>query len=149
MTAGVPPALSPALVQAFWDTLFSVEGLAEPLRIGVHAAATDEWLTRQNAQTAVVITAYNPFAQETRTSENEARQSALLLALRGEGWRYFAAEGQGIDGAWPAEPSVCVLDVPELVAKSWLVRLRQLALVAVRRGHAPELAFHPEATVFP
>ena len=105
MTA--PSSVSPALVQAFQDTLFSVEGLAKPLRIGVYDPATDDWLTLHNAQSAVVITAYNPFALPASFEENEARQAELLLALGWEGWRFVLAEGRGIAGDWPAELSSC------------------------------------------
>jgi hypothetical protein len=111
------------------------------LSIGDSAGAHDEWLARMGSESAVVITAWNPFSHQLSQLKNDAANRHLVNAIEEMSLRWVAARGSSAGGGWH-EDSCCVFDVPASLVEQWLVRYQQNAVVRVRRGGIPELVWH-------
>ena len=130
---------------AYAKTEFTVFAPAEHvLRIGQDSLQAASWLRRHGAQSATVVTAWNPFSLELTAKQNQERQLRLQKELTTTGLRIFAAQGQDKLSAWPAEPSLCVFDGTADQIDSWLVKFEQNAVVQVDATGACALLWHPD-----
>jgi hypothetical protein len=111
------------------------------LSIGDSVGAHDEWLARAGRESAVVITAWNPFSHQLSQLKNDAANRHLVNAIEDASLRWAPARGSSPGGGWH-EDSYCVFEVPESLVEHWLVRYQQNAVVRVRRGGRPELVWH-------
>ena len=118
---------------------------AEPvlLRIGDPAAKHEAWLRQMNADSATVLTAWNPLGVEKPPAVNQRAQEQLLSAIRARALRWLPATGEDPAGTWEPEPGFCVFDAPGDVLDEWLVIFRQNAAVRVARDADCRLVWHP------
>lgn len=138
-----PAGISPELAHAFAQTLFEVYGPAPiTLQIGQRAEAATQWLDRQQARSALVITGWNPFGRAQGIGWNDRANSQLIYEVDQLGLRHLPARGISATGDW-YEDSLCVFDVSAAQIDAWLARFRQAAVVQVRHGQPPELVWHP------
>lgn len=137
-----PVGISPDLAHAFAQTLFEVDG-PHPitLQIGQHAEAAAQWLDRQQARSALVITGWNPFGRAQDIGANDRANHQLTDEVEQLGLRYRPARGVSVTDDWH-EDSLCVFDVSDAQIDAWLARFRQAAVVRVRHGQTPELVWH-------
>jgi hypothetical protein len=109
------------------------------LRPGRREAAADAALTRFGARGAAFVTACNPLGRRAPLPLNRRALARLRARVRERGLAFAEGEGQGDDGTWPAEPSLLVFGLRRTMAAALGRRLRQNAIVFVRRGRAAEL----------
>lgn len=132
--------LSPELFAAYRNAEYVVFGEAPlVLRIGAPNAALDALLQAQGAAGAAFISAANPRSRKRAQGANRAAHRDLAATLRQAGFACYPGEGRDPSGAWPAEPSLLVLDIPRPYAERLGRRFGQNAIVYARRGGAPEL----------
>jgi len=113
------------------------------LRIGDAPAIHADWLQRINAESATILTAWNPLGKEKSRQENDRAQAELRAAIGAPDLRWLPASGQDPAGTWEPEPGFCVFDVPDALLDQWLVRFRQNAAVQVTRQVPCRLVWHP------
>jgi hypothetical protein len=113
------------------------------LRIGDPPAAHRAWLENKGAQSATILTAWNPLGEELPAQANDRAQAALLAEIQAGEYRWLPASGQDPAGTWQPEPGFCVFDVPDDVLDRWLVQFRQNAAVQTTRQDPCRLVWHP------
>lgn len=139
------PTPSDALRAAYAGALYEV--LAAPqacFRLGPGGTEAGPWLAQLGAQSASILTAWNPFSEARPELENLAAQARLRARIEAAGWCWLPAQGADPAGAWPAEPSLCVLDLPEAALDALLLEFRQYAAVCITAQHGARLHWHPE-----
>ena len=135
-------AIPAELVAAYSATLYEVLGdLSAVISITDTAGAHDPWLTQNNSQTAVVITAWNPFSEQMAPAINAAANIRLQMSIETRKLHSAPAQGRHPLGEW-SEESVCVFDVSDELLDSWLIDYRQNAAIRVRLGEQPQLVWH-------
>jgi len=135
--------LDQALIEAYRATdyvLFRVEGDIT-LNIGLPNAAFDRELDRHRADSAIVVTAFNPRSRLLSEAENRARHAELTALLDARGYGYALGEGRDPTGRWKAELECVVFDMPLDAALEIARRFEQNAIVRVERGGAPALVY--------
>ena len=136
------PAPEPHLIATYAAARYEVLGdLPALLLVSDTAGAHDDWLRANNSESAIVITAWNPFSHQLSAKKNELANRHLAGAIESAFRRWVPARGAATGGRW-AEDSYCVFDVPDPLLEQWLVRYQQNAAVRVRRGERPELVWH-------
>ncbi|HLV49291.1 MAG TPA: DUF3293 domain-containing protein [Aliidiomarina sp.] len=104
-------SLSDSLVHAYATTDFKVffEYGDAILNIGEPCSALDQQLLAKGAETAVILTAWNPHSKPTAKAANDSAQKELQQSLR----EYFVlpALGEEPHGEWPAEESFVIVDI--------------------------------------
>jgi hypothetical protein len=136
--------LDQALIDAYRATnyvLFLDEEREITLNIGVPSPAFDRMLDRRGVETAVVVTAYNPRSVVLSDAENRARHAELTEMLNARGYDYALGEGRDPTGHWKAELECVVFGISMEVGLEIARRFDQNAIVFVRRGGLPELAY--------
>ena len=144
MTQETIPKPNAKTVAAYESTHYFAQN-SEPvlLRIGDAAGSHAAWLQKMGAQSATIMTAWNPIGKETPPAANERAQEALLSAIRARNLRWLPASGEDPAGAWEPEPGFCVFDAPDEVLDEWLGIFRQNAAVRVSRDSDCRLVWHP------
>lgn len=142
--------LTPGLRMAYRRTSYVVTDPATPLVLKIDNInrAAAELLQSRGLQSALFISAHNPWGACLSAEENQRRHAELLLAL--QPWPLFEGFGASHKGDWPAETSVLVLcDDPDLQLE-WLQRFKQNAAVRVSDRGEVELVFnHLRPAVLP
>ncbi|GAB2175697.1 DUF3293 domain-containing protein [Dongia sp. agr-C8] len=136
--------LDQALIAAYRATdyvLFVAAGREVTLNIGVPNAAFDRELERRGVATAAVVTAYNPRSIILSEGENRARHAELTALLEQRGHAYALGEGRDPTGRWTAELECVVFGIPLGTGLEIARRFEQNAIVFVRKGGVPELAY--------
>ena len=113
------------------------------LRIGDGGARHAGWLARHAADSATVLTAWNPFGAAAAAAVNTAAAEQLRLLLADSGLRHLPAVNQDPTGRWPDEAGYCVFALDALTLDRWLVRFGQHAAVHIARGASCHLVWHP------
>lgn len=139
-----PPNLPPALLGAYKATDFVVVDPAITVRVGQASAEMDAELHARGTHRAVVVTAWNPFSEDTAQQANELRQQLLRHALQSEGLEVRDAEGRDPAGIWPPEPSLLVMATDPALEDRLLRDHEQHAIVVIERGEPVRLALHPD-----
>jgi hypothetical protein len=131
-----------ALVATYAAARYEVYGdHPDVLMVTDMAGAHDEWLDDNNAATAVIITAWNPFSHQLSSAKNEKANHHLLQAIERRSLRWAPARSAAAGGGW-SEDGYCVFDVPDAMVEHWLITYQQNAAVRVRKGERVELVWH-------
>ena len=131
-------------ITAYESTLyFAHEAKPVLVRVGDPASSHQAWLEKMGAQSATILTAWNPLGEEKNRAENDQAQAELRAAIEDQALRSLPASGEDPAGAWQPEPGFCVFDVPDKVLDEWLVRFRQNAAVQFTRDERCRLVWHP------
>jgi Protein of unknown function (DUF3293) len=109
------------------------------LRVGGRSAALDQLLTSHRTQTAVFITASNPYSRTTSERENAEANSRLQTDLIKVSIAVLDGYGQGDDGEWPAEQSFLAIGITRNDAEALGRRYKQNAMVWIGSSFVPEL----------
>jgi len=113
MTINAKRTVHPLLVRAYREAIYIVnEGdEAISLRVGEASHELAKLMYLHKAQTAAVLTAYNPYSQPKSLEENESSQSKLKNALSLKSISCINAIGTDAKGDWDSEPSLLVLGI--------------------------------------
>jgi hypothetical protein len=109
------------------------------LRLGRHDPAADAALARHGVRSATFVTAWNPLGRRAPRAVNRRALARLRACLHRHALAFAEGEGKGDDGAWPAEAHLLVFGLRRTMAAALGRRLRQNAVVFVRRGRPAEL----------
>lgn len=108
--AAMPPTvIAPELLAAYRNTRYVVH--AQPafaLTVGEVSPALRQWMQMHACDSAVFMTACNPYSQARDDAENMRRQSDLERAIRRRGLVCVPGTGQPQAGHWKPEPSCLV-----------------------------------------
>lgn len=140
----VIPKPDAATITAYESTNYYAQADQPVLwRVGDPASTHDTWLGEMDAQSATILTAWNPLGEEKSSAENERAQEELLSAIRARDLRWLPATGEDPTGSWQPEPGFCVFDAPDDVLDDWLVIFSQNAAVRVTQEAPCKLVWHP------
>ena len=107
----MPRTISQDLKQAYESTLFTAQlATSVDFKHGEASPKADALLVLLDVQSAVLITAWNPFSEPKTKEENEVAQRSLETELTAQGIRFLSAIGKGTVDEW-AEPSVLALGI--------------------------------------
>lgn len=137
-------ALPAATLDAYRAAIYRIDGTPPiDMKIGVRNPALIALLETHEADSAVFVTACNPFSHVLPPEANATRQRAL--AARIAQWGLRALSGAGIDPlrVWTAEDSLLVLGATQASADALLTEFEQHAVVMVDRVNPPCLLLHP------
>ena len=131
------------LEAAYRATSYFVDGPAGrfAVRLGARGPEADALASNHHARTWAYITAYNAGSVPASADHNRARQRELEQAVTAAGFIFYRGEGQGDDGAWPAEPSLLILGIGEEEATTLARRFGQAAFVFGEPGAAARLVW--------
>lgn len=107
------------------------------LRASDVAGSHDDWLVKNECESAVIITAWNPFGQPISQKKNDAANRHLLKAIENRSLRWTPARGGLL-----VEESFCVFDTSDSQIEHWLVTYQQNAALRIRMRGRPELIWH-------
>ncbi|MES1976713.1 MAG: DUF3293 domain-containing protein [Pseudomonadota bacterium] len=141
-----PPGLpAQGLVDAYLLTDFVVEKADETIVLQVDHPVPNlkNWLAAQKSESAVVITAWNPFSMSLSKEENVRRNQELGAAIEVAGLLSVSASGCARSGNWEPEASFCVFDVPPAVVDEWMQLFGQYAAVLADKEGTCRLLWHP------
>jgi len=114
---------------------------AEPfvLHIGRASPELARCFKRHRANSAMYITAWNPWGEPTPVVENHAAQQKLLAEIKSRGLRHLDGEGCDPTGLWPCEPSLLVFGISLEAAKKLATQFRQNGFVYAAGDATPRL----------
>lgn len=132
------PADRARLEDAYRRTTYAA-GLSIRLRVGEPHPFLDEMLAFRGLEEYAYLTAWNSGSAPLPDAENRARQDDLKARLQG---KHPAIEGVATadDGSW-SEESLLVLGISRADALALARGFGQVAILAGRRGGAPEIAW--------
>ena len=138
--------ISQDLKQAYESTLFTAQlTTSVDFKHGEASPKADALLVLFDVQSAVLITAWNPFSEPKTKEENEIAQQRLETSLMAQGTRFLPAIGKGTSDEW-AEPSVLALGMRFAAAQALAVKYQQNAYLWIEKGFPAELIYpDPEA----
>jgi hypothetical protein len=131
-----PTVVPPRLLRAYRQTRYTADGI--DIRIGRRSAAMDAWLADHGAQTAVLITAWNPRSRRMPCGWNARMQHQLAEHIH----RCAFVQAHGRLRRWH-EAEFLVLS-PQRLAARVAIRFRQRGIVVVRRRHPARLVVLPD-----
>jgi hypothetical protein len=128
----------PNLVRAYREAIYIVnEGDdAIALKVGEVSHALAALMRVHKAQTAAIITAYNPFSEIQPLEENERQQKALVAALKPKSITCFDAIGSDPEGKWEPEPSTLALGISLVDAERLADQFGQNAFIWINTADA-------------
>lgn len=137
-------AFSNELIAAYKATHYTIQADGEVItfRIGQHAPAVKEWLSKQGITEAGYITAFNPLGERLSDAVNESLHNDLLELVMGEGLQSWLGEGIGEgslanDGPiWKAERSLLISPLSRDGAKQIGRTFSQNAVVHITNDKA-------------
>ncbi|WP_207459289.1 DUF3293 domain-containing protein [Azospirillum sp. SYSU D00513] len=130
-------ALPPSLKEAYQKTDYVVlEGRREvaAMIIGAKCPPVDRLLRLKGANRGAFVTAWNPWSRSRSPAENERANRRLERLLKRRRLAYLHGEGRPLEGAWKPEASLFVFGLTCRDAGILSRRLRQNAVVFIRRG---------------
>jgi len=136
--------LTAALIDAYTATdfvLFDTGDGELVVNVGKRSTAFDRVLASRNAETAVIVTAYNPRSNVLPDAANRLRHAQLTSMLDARGYDYALGEGRDPTGHWKAELECVVFGISVEAGLEIARAFDQNAIVFIRRGNTPELAY--------
>jgi len=127
--------LDEALLKAYSETEYRL--LLEPVIVlvpGQTSSAADDLLNSLGSSSGIVMTAYNPMSVTKTEAENDQAQSQLIEDINSRGLQHLPAEGLGVDGLWPPEPSIFLCGLNFTEANDLAVKYQQAAFVEIQIG---------------
>lgn len=139
-----PPRLSADMLSAFSATDYLIGATSEICaRIGEQSSTVAGLLEQNAAESAVLVTAFNPFSILLPIEVNRLRQTHLRLGLEAKGLASIDAEGRDPSGRWEPEPSFLVLGPTSEQVEQMLLTYQQHAVVHITAAGEVTLCFHP------
>lgn len=135
-----PSRIARETIEAYLATDYRIWG-AWPLvlRIGRRSAELAALFDAQNATSAAVVTAWNPFSEPRPDTENEAAHARLIFDIEQLSLSHQPGHGADPTGNWPPEPSRLVLGIDLPSAGSLGRKYRQNGIVWADADAVPTL----------
>jgi hypothetical protein len=134
-----PLWLDRRLVLAYLRSIYRVWNPRFDIRVGPVSDELGQWLTEQDAQTFVYITAWNPRSVPMEDAVNRQRNALLETRLRESARMVMAGEAVGSAGDWPPEASFWAIDLSAEEAVRLGQAYEQHAILFWERGGSVEL----------
>ena len=133
--------ITPELIAAYKATHFKVHTNEATITLEVDKPnpAFDRLLEDNEADCAVIITAWNPWSKAQSREENNEKQHCLEEQLRKAGFTLLQAAGVDPSRKWESEQSCCALGMKELEGISWGKRQFQNAVIFHQAGKNSKL----------
>ncbi|MDO5506023.1 MAG: DUF3293 domain-containing protein [Pseudoxanthomonas suwonensis] len=112
------------------------------LQLGEHGQAVDAWLDHNDARSATILSAADPFGQQAHAGGNRLRHALLQSVLEREGIRALTVPGREDDDT-RFDATWCLLDVEPARLDALLRAWEQFAAIRVTHGQPVELVAHP------
>jgi hypothetical protein len=104
--------LADATIEAYLQAEYRIHaGMPFSLRVATHSEALRALYAQMGVHSAAFITPCNPLGHLLTARENELKLQELENTLDALGLRYLPAEGLDLQGEWPPEKGVLVLDL--------------------------------------
>jgi Protein of unknown function (DUF3293) len=127
-------------IEAYLSTEYRIWGERPlALRIGQRNADLAELYKRFVAESAGVITAWNPYSEQKSNEENLAAQAHLIVELDRRHLQHLPGHGADPTGNWPAEDSRLVLGIDLETATSLGEQFQQNGIVWATSDAVPKL----------
>jgi hypothetical protein len=123
------------------DYVVSMNGHDVAICPGRRCHTVDKALARHKAQTAVFITAWNPYSKARGRVTNGIAHRKLVSCVRRKKAPLVVGEGRGTQNDWEPEQSVLVFGLSRSEAAGLGRQFRQNAVVFLRLGRPAELLF--------
>ncbi|SAK40710.1 Nitrile hydratase beta subunit [Caballeronia glebae] len=134
-----------ATLDAYHTATYRIEARPDiDMKIGVANGAVASLLAAHGVESAVFVTAFNPFGHVLAPDENAARQRALIERVGQMGLRALPGAGFDPKEVWVAEASLLALGATRAAADALMTEFEQNAIVYVDRAGVPQLLLHPE-----
>ena len=130
--------ISSELKKAYQESLFTIDG-SDTINLKTHSKDCIKFLDNNNAISAVIITAYNPYSQAECDTINEISNMNLKSDLLDNGYKAIASINTGKDGCW-LEKSWMVLDLEQPEIQKYLKKYKQNACLLITAS-GPELIY--------
>lgn len=130
-------SLQIAYQEAIYEVYFAQEIIQ--LSIGEHNLALDRLLSKHDASSWALITAYNPYSQSLSAAENQQRHQSFQEFLPTLNLTIFDAVGKDKDGVWTPEPSVWIVGIELIKAIALGRKFQQNAIVYGELGKPIQL----------
>ena len=128
----------PNLVRAYREAIYVVnEGDdAIALKVGEVSPALATLMKLHKAQTAAILTAYNPYSEIQSSAENKRMQAALVAELKVTAAVCFDAIGSDPEGEWEPEASTLALGISLVEAERLADQFGQNAFIWINTADA-------------
>lgn len=144
----LPSRLEKKLLTSYAATDYVVLGEPEHhIRVGERISSDlTKLLQDAHVDSAVLITASNPFSVQFHEDINHLRQCCLEQDLAKLGCLAIPAQGRDPAGEWPPEDSMLAFGVSDERIESLLVDYQQHASVLIMQNAEARLVLHPTKT---
>ena len=140
----VPQRISKGLLSAYRAAHYVVLSIPHVhIRVDAKSIPAAGLITRYRANSAALMTAWNPFSRHLSSEENERRNLELLACVEDNQFSHLPAEGRDPKGVWFAEASFLIFGLPSGIQDEWLVRFEQFAAVRIEKSGMAHLVLHP------
>lgn len=138
----VSMTITPELIAAYKSTHFEVHTNEATITLEVDKPnpTFDRLLEVNEADSAVIITAWNPWSKAQSREENNEKQLRLEEQLRKAGFTLIQAAGVDPSRKWESEQSCCALGMKELEGICWGKRHLQNAVIFHQAGKPSKLS---------
>ena len=134
--------LSKTLINSYRVALYRVTGpdAAFVMKVKKFSEPLADLMTRHKAESALFITAENPFGKKTSSSDNLRALKALQTELKSMGLRLWRGQGEDPSGGtWKAETSFLALGLSLEDSKVLGEKYKQNAVIWADADAVPQL----------
>lgn len=117
------------LLNSYLSTRYLVFYPSLEIQIGRYHPKVDQFLMDNNAFSWAFVSACNPFSKLLPDLENEQRHAHLVDYLEELHYLHLLGQGKGVDGDWPPEKSLLVLNISRQKAMQLAKKFEQNAIV--------------------
>ena len=134
-------AIAPDLIAAYraTDYVAALPGGATTLRVDVPCPALAAYLPQSGADSAGVITAYNPYSEAREADDNRTAHAALKETLKAMGLATLPCDGTDPTGHWPTEHGLLVPGIGRAALRGLATVFGQNAVLWIEADGVPTL----------
>ena len=134
-------ALAPDLIAAYraTDYVAALPDSPATLRVDMPCPALAAYMAQAGADSAGVITAYNPYSEARDAEENRAAHAALKDTLKAMGLATLPCDGSDPSGQWPTEHGWLVPGIGKAALRGLATVFGQNAVLWVEADGVPRL----------
>ncbi len=133
--------ITPELIAAYRATDYIAKLPDGPatLRVDAPCPALAAYLAQVRAETAAVITAYNPYSEACDAEENRTAHAALKEILKAMGLATLPCDGSDPGGRWPTEHGWLVPGIGKAALRGLATVFGQNAVLWIEADGVPRL----------
>ena len=133
--------ITPELIAAYRATDYAAKLPDDQvtLRVDTPCPALAAYLAQVGAETAGVITAYNPYSEPCEAEENRTAHTALKETLKAMGLATLPCDGSDPSGHWPTEHGLLVPGIGKAALRGLATVFGQNAVLWIEADGVPRL----------